>query len=453
MDVFKRMLSPNSDSYSPPKQRQRLDRAFLPDEESSTGSKTENVILQQESISRFIPLKDTLTHPDAPDFFNNSMRTLEAMLAPLEKISGLYDAVSFMAAEAKDAKKLAETVSEENKVLKQDLTTLRGEFAHLESKYDALHDKLLDQENYSRRDNLVFGGIPESQNENILGKVRVVLKDELKITNADQIKIVRCHRLRGSPLRPKPVIVRFHFFQDRQLVWENRNGALQKNITIKENFAPETESRRRIMFPIMLAAKQTPGITTATMSPGGKLKINSESFTVKDLDKLPAALKPDAICHRENDKTLLFWGKESPYSNFYPSPFSFDGKIFNCVEQFLCYSKAVFFKDQSSADAILQENNPAKQKDLGRKVKNFNRATWKIAAEEIMETGIKEKFDQNPLLQNKLQATRGKVLAEATKRDTVWGTGVNLWHKDALDSSSWHGQSLLGKILMKVRDT
>ncbi len=70
-----------------------------------------------------------------------------------------------------------------------------------------------------------------------------------------------------------------------------------------------------------------------------------------------------------------------------------------------------------------------------------------------METGVKEKFAQNPKLQQNLLATRGKVIGEATKKNIMWGIGLNLHDKAALDLTKWKGYNMLGKILGKIRDS
>ncbi len=44
---------------------------------------------------------------------------------------------------------------------------MKRKFAHLETKYDSLYEKIVDQENYNRRENLVFEGFHESRGENL----------------------------------------------------------------------------------------------------------------------------------------------------------------------------------------------------------------------------------------------------------------------------------------------
>ena len=50
-----------------------------------------------------------------------------------------------------------------------------------------------------------------------------------------------------------------------------------------------------------------------------------------------------------------------------------------------------------------------------------------------------------------LMKTGDKVIAEAT-RDTHWGIGMNLADEAVLYQTSWHGDNVMGQILMKIRN-
>ena len=57
---------------------------------------------------------------------------------------------------------------------------------------------------------------------------------------------------------------------------------------------------------------------------GDKLIINCMSYTVNDLNKLPADLAPYLAAQKENTEYIAFHGKLSPWSNFHRSPFVFN---------------------------------------------------------------------------------------------------------------------------------
>lgn len=46
-----------------------------------------------------------------------------------------------------------------------------------------------------------------------------------------------------------------------------------------------------------------------------------------------------------------------------------------------------------------------------------------------------------------------KILVEASPYDKIWGIGLAVTDPRAADQDKWQGQNLLGKALMRVRDT
>lgn len=117
------------------------------------------------------------------------------------------------------------------------------------------------------------------------------------------------------------------------------------------------------------------------------------------------------------------------------------------------FSKAKLFGDEDIAQAVLATHLPKEQKALGRKVKGFDLETWKAKRESIVYVGCREKFAQHPGLRALLLATAPTELVEASPYDVIWGVGLGEHHPDITDKSKWRGQNLLGKALMKVRDT
>jgi chromosome segregation ATPase len=91
-------------------------------------------------------------------------------------------------------------------------------------------------DNYLRRDNLLFHNVKESKDENCFQVIRDLMA-KMGIENARQLPIVRCHRLKGS--RNPPIICRFHFYGDRQQVFENRFKLKGTRVFIEEHFPDE----------------------------------------------------------------------------------------------------------------------------------------------------------------------------------------------------------------------
>lgn len=85
---------------------------------------------------------------------------------------------------------------------------------------------------------------------------------------------------------------------------------------------------------------------------------------------------------------VYFFTGQSPFSNFYRSPFKWRGIEFSCNEQFYMYMKAQYFKDEDSCKKILEAKEPRVHKMLGRRVKNFNKEQWKTVCRSVMKVGL-----------------------------------------------------------------
>ena len=148
----------------------------------------------------------------------------------------------------------------------------------------------------------------------------------------------------------------------------------------------------------------------------------------------------------------FFWKNRSPFSNWYPSRFTHNGITYTRGEQYMMYQKAMLFGDTEIAQQILDTDNPAEQKDLGRKVRNYDDSIWSAKRVDIMVDGLYAKFSQNEKLRAALLDTGFTEIAEASPMDRIWGIGYAEDHPYALDKTKWTGQNLLGIVLMRVRD-
>lgn len=94
--------------------------------------------------------------------------------------------------------------------------------------------------------------------------------------------------------------------------------------------------------------------------------------------------RPDTsdLCMQE---PIFFWRDYEPWGflcQWYQAPFTYtgpecpNGQVFGCAEQFFMWRKALQFRDTESAEGILRETSPEKQKALGRGVKGFVNEEW-----------------------------------------------------------------------------
>lgn len=149
---------------------------------------------------------------------------------------------------------------------------------------------------------------------------------------------------------------------------------------------------------------------------------------------------------------IYFWKANHKYGCFcqwYYSNFTVYDITYNCCQQYMMYHKALLFADSETAQLILEEKNSKKQKDLGRKVKNFSEDIWNNYKETIVFLANFYKFSSNNMLREILLSTKNDTIFHASPHDTIWGIGIT--QQDAKFGKYHKGQNLLGKSLQIVR--
>ena len=151
------------------------------------------------------------------------------------------------------------------------------------------------------------------------------------------------------------------------------------------------------------------------------------------------------------DKYIFFW-KEA-YSQWYMSNFTdpFTNITFNCAEQYMMWCKAMLFKDNETANKILQAKHPSMQKKLGRLVKGYDEKAWNQYKFEIVMNGNVLKFMQDPKLVHMLLSTEQKSFVEASPLDPIWGIMMSEEEEGIEDPTKWKGENLLGYALDAAR--
>lgn len=151
-----------------------------------------------------------------------------------------------------------------------------------------------------------------------------------------------------------------------------------------------------------------------------------------------------------------FWlpdGEFGCFSNWYPADFVYARKHFTSVEQYMMYQKVSMFGKHDLAEIIMQTDDPAECKKIGRtKFPEFDSKMWDKTRKQIVKRGVKAKFRQNEPLLAKLLSTRNALLAESSPYDSIWGIGVSTDNPDWQRVENWRGRNLLGRALMEVRE-
>mmetsp|Transcript_56273 Transcript_56273/g.129202 ORF Transcript_56273/g.129202 Transcript_56273/m.129202 type:complete len:308 (-) Transcript_56273:249-1172(-) len=120
-------------------------------------------------------------------------------------------------------------------------------------------------------------------------------------------------------------------------------------------------------------------------------------------------------------------------------------------EKAIMLCKASVMRDYASYDQILRASTPRKAKALGRAVSPWDQRLWDSAVCELALAVVYQKFASVPGLAPVLLGTGDRVIAESTKNDRNWGTGIDVGHADASRPARWRGTNILGWSLMVAR--
>jgi ribA/ribD-fused uncharacterized protein len=322
----------------------------------------------------------------------------------------------------------------------------------LEATCANLHANSIQLDQYSRRDNLLFDNIAETENEDCSKVIRKILVDHLgfSVESANSIKIVRCHRL-GKPREGscRTIIVRFHYFGDRDSIWKKRSSFKGSNVRLSEDFPKEIVAKRNALAPIMLEARKQ---KMKAFLISDKLIIEDQTYTVDSLNSLVEKFNFSKVGTKQvTDSITAFYGSSSMLSNFSFAQFKSHGITFHSSEQFLFYHEALLFNDRDTAAKVLSAKTPGECKSLSRKIQNFDFETWKNNAKPIMKQALMEKFTQNKACYKALEATGTTTIVEASPIDSLWGAGLSMKDKNLENIQLWKGQNWMGELLGEVR--
>lgn len=141
--------------------------------------------------------------------------------------------------------------------------------AEIDTKMQELNDKLLLMEKHERKYNLLFYGFAEEKRgENVFNKMRKVFVDDLKLDSqrVDSMYFAHAHRLPAEREDgPRPLIMRFAAFEDKELVLSNAHKL--------------AGSKRRILHDLPVVMKKERG------------RLAKEAYTIRHEEALQTRIK------------------------------------------------------------------------------------------------------------------------------------------------------------------
>ncbi|CAN7951550.1 unnamed protein product, partial [Ixodes pacificus] len=145
----------------------------------------------------------------------------------------------------------------------------------LTTQHDSMQSRLDELEDRSRRDNLLFYGIPDSREswEQSEAHVKRILTNVLDTLPENSIE--RAHRLGSlTPNKCRPIIVKFSGYKIKDKILSARAKLREINVTVSEDFSPATRNARRKLLEF---AKNQPGSPTFQLR-HNKLVINKKQY-------------------------------------------------------------------------------------------------------------------------------------------------------------------------------
>lgn len=156
------------------------------------------------------------------DNLETKVKTIDSRVSEVEKSK------EFLSSGFDDTKEKLKRADSDLKRLTNKCKDFEESMKNLATQNETLEAKANDLEARSLRENLLFHGINETQNENCETLVKQFIAEKLNVTQ--DVTIDRAHRLGKPRNKTRPIVVKFHYYTERELV---RNRAFEKSAELK----------------------------------------------------------------------------------------------------------------------------------------------------------------------------------------------------------------------------
>ena len=303
--------------------------------------------------------------------------------------------------------------------------TLKRNQAQSETQISKLTYRIVSLETHMRRDNLKFLNVKypdRNVREDCETNVLALCKDmHIELDSRD---IVRAHRTGPKRDNSQPIIVKFAHFKDKLRVLRAKRNFRAIGILVVEDFPQEVLEHRKQFIPVLKTVHNSGGKCKARLVVD-KLLLNDKLYTTQDILRLPEDLRPQNTSTITKNNITAFFTKASLLSNHFPSKITVDNHHYSTVEPFFMNNKALHFNDADTSSKILASSDPKHCKSLGRKVNNFDLASWREVSSGFMKMALLAKFQQHRDLVKYLKDTGDHKLVEANPHDKYWGGACN----------------------------
>ena len=124
-----------------------------------------------------------------------------------------------------------------------------------------LESKVSELESRSMRDNLMFYGITEMQNEDCEQLIKQFYREKLEVSEAQNLTFDRVHHVGYQKAnKTRPIVAKFHYYKEREVIrtksFEKPEQLKQQNFRVGAQWPQQVRDARKTLYPIMLREKQ-----------------------------------------------------------------------------------------------------------------------------------------------------------------------------------------------------
>jgi hypothetical protein len=238
------------------------------------------------------------------DQLDNTVRYMDQRVVAVEtKTCEFEKSVTFMSDKIDDFQKKCkelDTMSDELRKQNQSIKMLCNEIENTRQDRNELRESVTDLKCRSMQYNLVFTGLGgETRDEDTEGKLRDFISQEL---GQENIELCNVHRFgRFTEGRRRPIVAKFIYYRDLQRIKDHAYRLRGKPYGISEQFPPEIEDRRKVLYPVMRRLRQAGEKPKLVRD---RLYVNGKPYN-SSFDFAKAAQQNEGVGPHFNKKTIL----------------------------------------------------------------------------------------------------------------------------------------------------
>ena len=333
------------------------------------------------------------------------------------------------------------------------ITQLQERIKQLEAKCEE-HSQLMAQSNkeltsqlekvelHGRKLNLVFTGVAYTKQEDCKRVITEIIRNDMQLDMTDPIDVAHRKYKQANMDKSVPIVVRFKTVEEKFQVLSKGHRLKTLAIYVQQDYPTSYNDRRSELFKQLRHAKEADPNARVFRD---KLRFKGKLYSVETVHTADFA-RPECTVYTDNE--VRFYGKYSPFSNFYECGFEMRGLNFTCVEQAIMFFRARRHHNYDAAARIKGAAHPAEMKKIGNPMKPRS-VREKEEEKQVILEAVTRKFDSNPELNNTLKETGQRKIIECNPYDSYYGAGVAL--TDSSDDLEYNGDNVMGNILEEVR--